>query len=178
MRREWWIGVVTVALCMAFVAVGCGGSKSTKKSVSAGEYHGEDAYAALSRGDKVNYCSDLQTELDRTQAEFDSTTQAIQDTRDRIAVVRRTIVPIETEVRRLDSDVRTLNAQIAAVKALPGQWKVRPGDSLTAIAMMDQIYNDIDKWESIFSANLDKIIDPYYIFPDTLLVIPRNFPVN
>ena len=114
----------------------------------------------------------------RAQAEFEAKTLELRDTRNLIQSIRRQIVPIETEVRRLDSDIRTLNTQIEAVEALPKKWKVRPGDTLTSIAMQDEVYNDIDMWEHIFSANLDKIDDPYYIFPDTVLVIPRDFPVD
>jgi len=64
------------------------------------------------------------------------------------------------------------------VEALPKLWSVRAGESLSLISGYDQIYNDIDKWEKIFEANLDKIVDPYYIFPDTVLVIPRDWPTD
>ena len=92
--------------------------------------------------------------------------------------IRQRIIPMETDVRRLEAEIRSLNDMIEEVKSLPTAWVIKEGESLTSIAMRDEIYNDIDKWERIFEANMDKIDDPYYIFPDTVLVIPRDWPTD
>ena len=44
--------------------------------------------------------------------------------------------------------------------------------------MEPRVYNDIDKWWKIFEANMHIIEDPYYIFPDTVLSIPRDWPID
>lgn len=173
------ISMLFLATAAAFlVANGCSGSNFRNVSVAQGEYYSEDEYDLLPGGRKTSYCNALESELAASQAEFESKTNEIADTKNLTASTRQRIVPIEAEVRRLESDVRSLNDQVAAVKALPAEWKVRPGETLTSIAMLTEIYNDIDKWERILQANLDKIEDPYYIFPDTVLRIPRDFPVE
>ncbi|MFQ5472574.1 MAG: LysM peptidoglycan-binding domain-containing protein [Dehalococcoidia bacterium] len=170
--------LLIIGLAAAAVSSGCSGVKYRHVNVSAGEYYSEDEYELLPDGRKDSYCSELQLELSVARQEFEEKSSEIQRTKDLIASLRSQVVPIETEVRRLEAEIRTLNAEIEEVKALPKTWKVRPGDTLTGIAMMDEIYNDIDKWEALFEANKDKIQDPYYIFPDTVLVIPRNWPTD
>lgn len=163
---------------VAFYTVGCSGSKRRHVSVSAGEYYSEDEYDLLGNRAKSQYCKALQEEMATSQAEFERVTREIQNAKDLIKSTRRQIVPIEREVLQLESDIRSLEDDIADVKALPAQWAIRPGESLTIIAMQKNVYNDIDKWWRIFDANRDKIVDPYYIFPDTVLLIPRDWPIE
>jgi nucleoid-associated protein YgaU len=163
---------------VVFYTAGCTGSKRRPVNVAAGQYYSEDEYDLLGNRAKSQYCKELQEELASSQAEFERVTRAIQDTKDRIKSTRREIVPIEREVLQLESDIRTLEDDIADVKALPTKWTIKPGETLTIIAMQKNVYNDIDKWWKIFDANRDKIVDPYYIFPDTVLVIPRDWPVK
>jgi nucleoid-associated protein YgaU len=163
---------------VALYAVGCGGPKLRKVNVSEGDYYSEDEWASLSSRQKDAYCRTLTTEMDATQAEFEAKTTELQDTKDLIASTRQQVVPVERQVHELEAEIRDLNSQIDEVKALPTTYTVKPGDWLTTIARNEKIYNDMDKWWKIFEANKDKIDDPYYIFPDTVLVIPRDWPVE
>lgn len=147
-------------------------------NVSAGEYYSPAQYSSLSAKQRANYCSALSSELDSAQAELQQKEKEIQDAKDLIQSIRRQIVPIEQEVLRLESDIRSLNGKIDAVEALPTELVIKEGDTLTLIAMKKEIYNDIEKWWKIFEANEDKIQDPWYIFPDTVLVIPRDWPTD
>jgi len=173
--------IIAVTLLIAQVAlysISCSGGGHRHVKVSAGEYYSEDELDALSAGQRSKYCNDLNNEMAASQREFEAKTTELQETKDLIQSIRRQIVPVEQEVLKLESDIRSVNDEIAEVKALPQTWKIKPGDSLTYIAMQPNVYNDLDKWERIFEANRDKILDPYYIFPDTVLVIPRDWPTD
>ena len=177
--RWLFVGVLgAFALSLGLNFAGCTGSKVRKVSVVDGEYYSEDEYLLLNSGDQEKYCTELEGELTVAQREFDANSQAILEAKNEIASIRDQIVPMEREVIRLDSEIRTLRDQIEVVKALPALWTVKPEESLSLIASFDNVYNDIDKWYRIYEANLDKIDDPYYIFPDTVLVIPRDWPVE
>jgi chromosome segregation ATPase len=169
---------VILAVGLVAVVLGCGGSKSRDVSVAGGDYYSEDEFESLSSGKKSDYCKMLNSELDVAQAEHQRIQTEIQDTKDLIQSIRRQIVPIEQEVLQLESAIRTVRDQIEAVKALPAEYKIKDGDSLTLISMKEEIFNDIEKWTAIFEANQDKIDDPWFIFPDTVLVIPRNWPTD
>lgn len=176
-RARGILGVgCSVALCVW--AAGCSGSKVKPVNVAAGEYHSEEDQAALSRSEKSAYCAALTKELTGAQQAFQQKQKEIQDAKNLTQSIRQQIVPIEQEVLKLESDIRSVNDKIAAVKALPRTYKIRPGDWLSLIAMQKTVYNDVDKWLRIFEANRDKIEDPYYIFADTVLVIPRDWPVD
>ena len=170
------VALVTVGIPL--LSIGCGGTRLRQVKVAAGEYYSEDEYTLLSDGQKDAYCSDLDREMGLTQQNFEAITTAIEEAKDLTVSIRQQIIPMETDVRRLEAEIRSLHDQIDEVKNLPTTWVIKEGESLTSIAMRDQIYNDIDKWERIFEANQDKIQDPYYIFPDTVLVIPRDFPTD
>jgi len=170
--------VLILTLVAGAVISGCAGSKSRGVEVGEGDYYSEDEFDALSRRQKSNYCDALNAELDAAQNEHQQMQQEIQDAKDTIQALRKAVVPIEQEVLALESRIRTLNDQIEEVRALPGEWTIKDGDTLTLIAMKANIYNDIEKWTKIFEANHDKIDDPYYIFPDTVLVIPRDWPTD
>jgi nucleoid-associated protein YgaU len=179
MRRDVIRIIILVAAVATLVVIGgCAGRKVPKVDVSAGEYYAEDDYAKLSGRRKSQYCNELENELNARQAEFERKTIQLQDMKDLIESIRKQIIPLERDVIRLDAEIRTLNDQVREVKSLPREWVVKPDDTLTLIAMKKNIYNDIDKWWKIFEANIDKIHDPYYIFPDTVLVLPRDWPVD
>ncbi|MFQ5512083.1 MAG: LysM peptidoglycan-binding domain-containing protein [Candidatus Krumholzibacteriia bacterium] len=179
MMKRWALtGIALLALGIQLALLGCGGGKFRQVNVGAGEYYSEDEYEMLPDGRKGAYCADLERELGLAQQDFEEKTIAVQEAKDLTVSIRQRIIPIEAEVRRLEAEIRSLNDQIKQVKSLPTTWVIKDGESLTSIAMRDEIYNDIDKWERIFDANKDKIFDPYYIFPDTVLVIPRDFPTD
>jgi len=175
--RELFIagGVAAVAVV---VASGCGGSKVRKVNVDSGEYYSEDEYELLTDGEKNDYCSNLTGELGQTENTRDTRQKELEDTRAAIESIRQQIIPIDRQTLNLEADIRTLRGQIEEVKALPRTYRVRPDDSLSLIASYDDIYNNLDSWWKIFEANEDKIDDPYYIFPDTVLVIPRDWPIE
>lgn len=178
MKTRWIpIGIAVMATVM-LLSISCGGVKLRQVNVSGGEYYSEEEYELLSDGQKGGYCGDLDRELAAAQQKFERKSIAIQEAKDQTVSARQQIIPLETEVRRLEAEIRSLNDKIKEVKRLPAVWVIKEGESLTAIAMRDEIYNDIDKWEAIFEANKDKIQDPYYIFPDTVLVIPRDWPTD
>ena len=159
-------------------AAGCSRGVKQKVDVSAGQYYSEAEFASLSASQRSKYCGQLTAEFDTVQADYHAKEKEIQDAKDLIQSIRQQIVPIEQEVLRLESDIRSVNDKIETVKALPTQIVVKEGDTLTLIAMRKDVYNDIDKWWKIFDANKSKIQDPWYIFPDTVLVIPRDWPTD
>ena len=174
--RFFLLAFFAVPFCVYHV--GCTGSKIRNVNIAAGEYYSEEEYESLSGSQKSNYCRQLTSEMAVADSEYQGKQKEIQDTKDLIQSIRQQIVPIEQEVLAHESDIRSLNDKIGAVKALPTVWKIKPGDTLTLIAMKEDIYKDIEKWFRIFEANQDKIEDPYYIFPDTVLVIPRDWPTD
>jgi nucleoid-associated protein YgaU len=170
--------VVTLAAPAAFVTSGCSGSTKREVDVSAGNYYGEDELAEMSDRKKNKYCEALGAELTRTQEEFESKTEQLRDTRDTIDAKRLKMDPVERDVLRLESDIRTLNDLIDEVKALPSTWTIKEGESMSLIASFPEVYNDVEKWWRIFEANHDRVDDPFYVFPDTVLVIPRDWPTD
>jgi septal ring factor EnvC (AmiA/AmiB activator) len=170
--------LAVLALQLTLYVGGCAGSKTRAVNVTAGEYYSEDEYESLSSGKRSDYCQQLTSEMAVSQKEYEAKQKEMQDTKDLIQSIRKQIVPIEQEVLQLESDIRSLNDKIDQVKALPKEWKIKLGDTLTLIAMQENVYNDIEKWWKIFEANQDKIADPWYIFPDTTLVIPRDWPAE
>ncbi len=170
--------IAGVAVGTLLLSIGCGGANLRRVDVRDGEYYSEDEYELLSDGQKNGYCGNLERELLLARQDFEEKTIAIQEATDETVSIRQRIIPMETDVRRLEAEIRSLNDMIEEVKSLPTAWVIKEGESLTSIAMRDEIYNDIDKWERIFEANKDKIEDPYYIFPDTVLVIPRDWPTD
>jgi chromosome segregation ATPase len=170
--------IAALAVPVGMLTNGCSGSKQRQVNVSDGEYYSEDELAEMSDKKKSAYCQDLQNELVRTQQDFDAKTKDLQETRDLTQSLRARIGPVEREVLQLESDIRSLNDLIAEVKALPTTYLVKDGDSLSYISSRPEIYNDIEKWWRIFEANQDKIDDPFYVFPDTTLVIPRDWPTD
>jgi nucleoid-associated protein YgaU len=170
--------VGAVVLPPALLTSGCGGSKQRKVDVAAGEYYSEDEIAEFSNREKNQYCADLGTERTRAQQEFEAKTQELKELRDLIDSIRAQTKPVERDVLRLEAEIRTLNDQINEVKSLPTTWTVGPDQTLSIISGLPEIYNDIDKWWKIFEANQDKIDDPFYVFPDTVLVIPRDWPTD
>lgn len=170
--------LLILATQLSLYANGCTGLKMRNVNVKAGEYYSEDEYDLLSASERTTYCGELDAELAASQQVMEARQTEIRRAKDSIQSIRRQIVPIEQEVLRLESDIRSLSDQIKTVKSLPTEWKVKAGDSLSLISMKKKIYNDIEKWWRILEANRDKIEDPYYIFPDTVLVVPRDWPTD
>jgi nucleoid-associated protein YgaU len=144
--------------------------------VSAGEYYSQEEYEELSRKEKETYCATLGSELAGLQGQADEKSTELKATRKQIESLRNQISPIERELLRIDSDIRTLTGQIAELEALPKMWNIQPGECLWIIAGYEDIYSDPVKWPRIYRANTDKIEDPEWIYPDTVLVIPREWP--
>jgi hypothetical protein len=158
------------------IAAGCSRSKGRHVDVKAGEYYSEEEYRELSNKEKESYCSTLQQELSMLQGQVDEKRGELTATRKQIESLRNQITPIERELLRIDSDVRSLTGQIEELEALPKTWNIQPGECLWIIAGHEDIYSDPVKWPRIFRANMDKIEDPEWIYPDTVLVIPRDWP--
>lgn len=160
----------------AFIISGCSRTTGRQVDVSTGEYYSEEEYEQLSRGEKERYCSNLEQELTQLQGQADERQTELRATRKQIESLRNQIAPIERELLRIDSDIRSLTSQIEELEALPKSWNIQSGECLWIIAGYEDIYSDPVKWPRIYRANTDKIEDPEWIFPDTVLVIPRDWP--
>lgn len=175
-----WLLVLSAGLALpaALLSSGCGGAKHRSVDVAAGEYYAEDEIEQLPDGKKKKYCQDIESERGRVQREFDAKTAEFNETGDKITATRTRKDGLERELLVVESDIRTLDDEIEEVQGLPAVWKVRPGESLSSISALPEIYNDVDKWWRIYEANKGKVPDPYFCFPDTVLVIPRDWPVD
>jgi len=169
--------VATVAV-LAVVITGCSRTSGRQVDVTAGEYYSEEEYLELSNGEKENYTVALEQELAKLQGQVESRRTELTATRKQIESLRNQITPIERELLRVESDIRTLTSQIAELEALPQAWNIVSGECLWLIAGYEDVYSDPVKWPRIFRANMDKIEDPHWIYPDTLLVVPRNWPTE
>ena len=56
----------------------------------------------------------------------------------------------------------------------PTSWRVWRGESLWRIAQYPEVYGTGTRWPVIYRANQDQIRDPNLIYPDQILVIPRD----
>ncbi|MGD8415178.1 MAG: LysM peptidoglycan-binding domain-containing protein [Candidatus Latescibacterota bacterium] len=167
----------TVAVVLSvFMISGCSKTTGRQVDVSAGEYYSQEEYEQLSRKEKERYCSNLDQELNQLRGQHDERETELRTTRKQIESLRNQIKPIEQQLLRIDSDIRTLSSQIAELEALPKQWNIQSGECLWIIAGYEDIYSDPVKWPRIYRANTDKILDPEWIYPDTVLVIPREWP--
>ena len=167
-------GVVALA-CLTTVT-GCAKTTGRHVDVKAGEYYSEDELAKMSHSDQAAYCSALETERNRVQTELTLTQEDLVATRKQIDGLRNQITPVEKEILRLEADIRTLTGQIAQLERLPHEYTVKEGDCLSIIADRDDIYAAASKWPRIYRANLDKIEDPVWIYPNMVLTIPRELP--
>jgi len=168
-----------MGIMFAFVgmmASGCGKSSGRHVDVSAGEYFSEDEYVELSNKEKDRYNKALEGELAELQGQVEERQTELTTTRDQIESLRKQIAPIERELLRIESDLRTLSSQVAQYEALPKTWNITYGECLWIIAGYEDVYADPVKWPRIYRANTDKIDDPEWIYPDTVLVIPRDWP--
>lgn len=176
MQRIIRTGLVGVMVALA--CVGCSRTKGRTVNIDAGEYYSEDEFAALSNKKKAEYCKALETKRNQMQADLNAKHNEVTATKQRIDSLRNQIKPVEKEILRVESDIRTLSAQVAQFQALPKTYKIQAGDCLSIIAEKDDIYADWTKWPRLYRANLDKIEDPVWIYPDTTLVIPRDLPTR
>ncbi len=179
MMARRWIDIVRaggVAALLVVAATGCSRTTGRHVDVSAGEYYSQEEYEELSNREKEAYCSALQKELDRLQGQAEEKQAELTATRDQITSLRNQIKPLERDLLSIKSDIRALSTQIARFEALPKRWRIKPGECLWKIAGYEEIYDDPVKWPRIYRANTDKIDDPEWIFPDTVIVIPRDWP--
>lgn len=167
--------VAALAVVLAF-ASGCSRTKGRSIDVTSGEYYSEAEYEELSNKEKEAYCSALEAELGKLQGEVDTRQAELQATRQQIESLRNQIAPVERELLRIESDIRSLSSQIAVYESYPKAWRIQSGECLWIIAGYEEIYADPVKWPRVFRANMDKIDDPEWIYPDTVLVIPRDWP--
>lgn len=169
------VTLFSLGLLLVWMA-GCSGQKGLKVDVTEGEYYSELEYEELSNKQKEMYCdalakelalvnqgsSDLQTELTTTEAEIER--------------LRDEIGPLEESLLKIDSDIRTLENRVQELEDLPKTWVIKPGETLWTIAGYEEVYADPVKWPRLYRANLGPVLDPDYIYPDTVLVIPREWP--
>jgi len=170
------VRLTATAAVLALVITGCSRTSGRQVDVSAGEYYSQEEYEELSNKEKENYTVALDQELAKLQGELESRRTDLTATRKQIESLRNQITPIERELLRVESDIRTLTSQVAELEALPKAWNIVSGECLWVIAGYEDVYSDPVKWPRIFRANLDKIEDPHWIYPDTLLVVPRDWP--
>lgn len=179
MRVNMFTIRITMAVFLAGVlATGCSRTTARHVDVSSGEYYSMEEYDELSRKEKEKYCSDLESELTKLQGDVEERTTELTATRKQIESLKNQITPIERELLRIDADIRSLSSQIVELEALPKSWIIQPGECLWIIAGYEDIYSDPVKWPRIFRANMDKILDPEWIYPDTSLAIPRDWPTE
>ena len=174
-QRMVWRLIALCAVTAVFIT-GCSRTTGRSVDVSAGEYYSQEEWEELSRKEKENYSAALSAELSALQGDVDAKQEELETTRKQIESLRNQIGPIERELLRIDSDIRSLTSQIAELEALPKEWNIQSGECLWIISGYDDIYSDPVKWPRIFRANMDKIEDPEWIYPDTVLVIPREWP--
>lgn len=170
------VSAAVVLVVVGLVMAGCGGAKSRNVDVSAGEYYSEVEYKELSGKEKEAYCSALEQELSMLQGQVEERRSDLTATRKQIESLKNQITPIERELLRIESDIRSLSSQIEDLEALPKTWNIQSGECLWIIAGYEDVYSDPVKWPRIFRANMGKIEDPEWIYPDTVLVIPRDWP--
>ncbi|HEU4928674.1 MAG TPA: LysM peptidoglycan-binding domain-containing protein [Candidatus Krumholzibacteria bacterium] len=163
-------------ICLA--AAGCSKTTGRKVDVSKGEYYAEDELLAMSNAEREAYCKALEAERTRVQSDLALNQEDLVNTRKQIDSFRNQITPVEKEILRVEADIRTLSGQIAALERLPREYTVKEGDCLSIIADRDDIYAAASKWPRIYRANLDKIEDPVWIYPNMVLVVPRELPTE
>lgn len=171
------LGVVWIA-ALACLYVGCSRTSGRQVNVAAGEYYSEDEFAKLSNSQKAAYCAALEAERSKVQTDLELNQEDLVATRKQIDSLRNKITPVEKEILRLESDIRTLTGQVAQLERLPREYTVKDGDCLSIIADRDDIYAAASKWPRIYRANLDKIEDPVWIYPNMALAIPRELPTE
>ena len=168
--------VVLAVLCL--FAAGCSKTTGRKVDVAKGEYYSEEELLTMTNSERDAYCKALDAERNRVQAELALAQEDLVNTRKQIDATRNKITPVEKEILKAESDIRTLSGQIAALDRLPREYTVKDGDCLSVIADRDDIYAAASKWPRIYRANLDKIEDPVWIYPNMVLMIPRELPTE
>jgi len=168
---------LALAACLcALIAVGCSGSGKKGINVSGGEYYSEDEYDALSNKAKERYCSALSTELSGLNKDVEAKQKELDTTEEQIEHLKNELGPVERELLRTESDIRTLESQVEQFESLPKKWVIQPGECLWIIAGYEDIYADPVKWPRLYRGNMNIIEDPEWIWPDTVLTVPRDWP--
>jgi len=163
---------------ICFAAAGCSKTTGRKIDVAKGDYYSEEELLAMSNSERDAYCKALEAERNRIQSELALAQEDLVNTRKQIDQTRNQITPIEKEILKVESDIRTLSGQVATLERLPREYTVKEGDCLSIIADRDDIYAAASKWPRIYRANLDKIEDPVWIYPNMVLTVPRELPTE
>ena len=174
-RQTSYLQLTLMMGAALLLVIGCS-SSSKQVNIQDGEYYSEDEYEELSKGDKESYCSNLSRELNGLNSHIEERNEVLKATEDKIQNLRKELGPVERELLRTNSDIRTLESQIEALEELPETWIIQPGECLWNIAGYDDIYADPVKWPRLWRGNMDIIEDPEWIWPDTVLVVPRTWP--
>lgn len=77
------------------------------------------------------------------------------------------------EQKYLELKIAILRKKLIRESQYPPYYEVKKNESLWKIAGYRTLYDNCYKWTEIFYANQDKIVDPDYIYPGTVLKIPR-----
>ena len=174
-RQKLFLQLALLMAAVVLLVIGCS-SSSKQINIQNGEYYSEDEYEELSKGNKESYCGDLSKELNGLNTHLEERNTELKATEDKIANLRKELGPLERQLLRTDSDIRTLESQIEAIEELPETWVIKPGECLWNIAGYEEIYSDPVKWPRLWRGNLNIIEDPEWIWPDTVLVVPRTWP--
>jgi nucleoid-associated protein YgaU len=174
--RAYGRALLVVLACISLV--GCSKTSGRHFDVSNGDYLSEEEFAQLTNADKSAYCAALEAERSKVQTDLALNQEDLVATRKQIDATRNQITPVEKEILKIESDVRTLSGQIAQLERLPKEYVVKEGDCLSIIADRNDIYAAASKWPRIYRANLDKIEDPVWIYPNMTLIVPRELPTQ
>lgn len=91
-----------------------------------------------------------------------------------LAIGCTTVKPrVEGTGKSTPSSVEKKRAKVKKAM-MNGGYKVEKGDTLWAISSSSDRYNDPFAWPLIFKSNKDKIQDPDLIYPNQMLVIPKD----
>jgi nucleoid-associated protein YgaU len=144
--------------------------------VSRGQFYTEEEYQKLGGKEREAYCASLASEAERQASMLRDAETDFASEQAKIDDLANTLKQVEGELGPVQADVTRLEREIAELEALPTEWTVQRGENLYKISGYEQIYSDPVKWPRIYRANRDLIEDPYLIFPDWVLRIPRDWP--
>jgi nucleoid-associated protein YgaU len=165
---------VTAAISLAIVSVMAAGVLAA--DVSSGQFYTEEEYQKLGGKEREAYCASLAGEAERQASMLRDAETDLAAEQAKIDDLSATLGQVDGELGPIQADVARLEKEIAELEALPSEWTVQRGENLYKISGYEQIYSDPVKWPRIYRANRDLIEDPYLIYPDWVLQIPRDWP--
>ncbi|MCL2064868.1 MAG: tetratricopeptide repeat protein [Candidatus Cloacimonetes bacterium] len=104
------------------------------------------------------------------------TTPDINEIEETLSEVIETEITAPTPIITQSNNIPTEISQDHPVNIkyeLVNQWTVHQGDSLWRIASQPEVFGNPLLWEDIFNANRDLILDPHFIYPNQIFIIPR-----